>query len=434
MTSTHTGSATQQDSELGLHLLVAQGMRWIASSPSLDDPYAPIVLAHTDQRASLYRQVRERGRLYRSFTEAWVTGSYEVAREVVADSRLGVWYADEELAQQPALSLEAPLLSHVLSLDSAFLTLDLAGHERLRGSVDAAVGRDGIATFRAKIDRVCHRILDGVGASFDLANDFARPCAAATLCELTGVPPEWRQRILGLCRDVSIALDATMCPPTFPAATRLITAVDTLRGMFGELVTSKASAEGDDLMGQLLATAQADVSEDVLAACMLLAVVGTEMAATLMCSALLALLGHPQQWSMVRHEPSLVPAALEETLRYEPPVRLESRIAQEELDVAGERIEVGSEVVAVIAAANRDPEVFPAPERFDVTRVADPPNLALAGGLHTSFVAPFVRLQADVALHAVMLRLPGLVRTGDLVHRMRSPVLHALARCPVAMS
>lgn len=397
MTVKKTAPVAPADTELGLHLLVVRGLQWIASSPSWSDPYAMLLRAHADSPVEFEQQVRERGPLYRSTTQAWVTGTYATSAEILANPAMETWYADPENGHQRALSLEEPLLSHILSLHEAGMCMSREEYERL------PVDRFTVSTSSAAT--VCESVVDQVGVQFDLMTDFARPVAVEMVRQVVGVPEG--EAFAQLCADASIALDAMLCPPKYDDARRLSAAIARLRGLFAEHVREP----------------------DLVTASMVLGVVGVEITASLVCASVLALLENPEQWRALSEEPDLAGRAVQETLRYAPPIRIEPRIAQDEIEVEGETIAAGDEVVVVVGAANRDPEVFDAPDDFDLFRDAE--HLSLSEGRYGTFSAGVARTVAESALRAIVARAPGLRAVGSVLRRRRSPVVHGILRCPM---
>ncbi|CAM3364301.1 P450-derived glycosyltransferase activator [Kibdelosporangium persicum] len=397
MTVKKTVPAVPVDTELGLHLLVVRGLQWIASSPSWGDPYGMLLRAHADSPVDFERQVRERGPLYRSTAQAWVTGTYATSAEILANPAMETWYADPEHGNQRALSLEEPLLSHILSLDRAGMCLTRKEYERLPV--------DRFTVPPASAAAVCESTVDRIGVRFDLMTDFARPVAVELARQVVGVPDG--EAFGQLCADVSIALDAVLCPPKYDDARRLTAAIVRLHGLFAE-------------HGR---------HPDLVTASMVISVVGVEITTALVCASVLALLEKPEQWQAVAEEPDLAGRAVQETLRYAPPIRIEPRIARDEIEVAGETIVAGDEVVVVVGAANRDPEVFDAPDDFDLSR--DGENLSLSEGRYGTFSAGFARTVAKAALRAITAKAPGLRAAGPVLRRRRSPVVRGILRCPM---
>jgi P450-derived glycosyltransferase activator len=299
---------------------------------------------------------------------------------------------------------------------------------------EPAIGAPALERHRTRVADVQQQVLASLDGAFDVRNDFASVAAISVLSTLLGVPPAERPRLAALCAGTATTLDATLCSPHLRTARELMTSITTLRDVLTELIEAKRRAPGDDLVSALLRATAGEESpaNDVLAVCTLLTVVGVEMTTNLICEGLAALLDHPDQWARFRADPDLAADVVEETLRYAPPVRLQSLLAQEDIELAGTPIEAGGQVVVAVGAANRDPDTCADPDRFDITRGTTVEHLSLCGGLYTGLVAPAARLQAVLALRAVAATVPDVRRTDAVLRRLRSPVTGAVLRFPAA--
>jgi cytochrome P450 len=166
----------------------------------------------------------------------------------------------------------------------------------------------------------------------------------------------------------------------------------------------------------------------MLPMCVLLLVAGFETTVNLIGNAVNALLDHPDQWRALCADPAgLAPKAVEETLRYDPPVQRTGRFALEDVELAGTPVRRDQYVVTLLGAANRDPEVYAEPDRFDITRDQTADHLAFSSGIHYCLGQPLARLEATVALRALAEQMPGLRRAGATRRRnatiIRGPIL-----------
>ncbi|MFD6289122.1 P450-derived glycosyltransferase activator [Streptomyces sp. NPDC060205] len=418
----------QTDSELGRHLLTARGFHWIYGTSG--DPYALTLRAESDDPVVLARRIREAETpLWQSAAGAFVTGRHAVAAEVLADPRLSLRHADLPGPQRHVFSdaWSNPLLCHIIPLDRAFLHASGADHARWERSAAPVLGAGAADGHRKHAERVHQETADGLGASFDLMADYSRPVAVEAAAALLGVPDAQRERFAHACLALGVALDAALCPQPLAVTRRLTEAVEDVRALVADLVAARQSEPGDDLLSTVLradasGSSSASAAEDALAVGVLTAAVGVELAAGLINNAVEALLAHPRQWALLGENPELAAGAVEETLRHAPPVRLESRIAAEDLTLAGQDIPAGAQVVVHVGAAGRDPEVFLAPDHFDLTRPVGQGQLALSGP-HTSLFGAFARLQAETAVRTLRERHPHLAPADGVQRRMRSPVL-----------
>ncbi|WP_020636694.1 cytochrome P450 family protein [Amycolatopsis alba] len=420
------------DSELSQHLLTVRGIQWAHGVHG--DPYALILRDQDPDLHRLYGELRAGPSLRQSQLGAWATVSHSVARAILGDRRLGLSHPDTGPDDRTLYALGSRVPpQHVLTLDGAFLGLSHADHDRLHEFARPALGVAAVDRHRDAVAGETAAIAGRLGGEFDLMTGFARPAAVAATAALFGLTAEEHARLGLLCPDAATALDALLCPPTLATTRALVTSIEGIQELFSGLIERRSGSAGDDALSELLRGAEGPPYEDVLAAAVLTAVVGVEVSANLVCDAVLALLDHPEQWTSLCESPELAVGAVEETLRYHSPVRLESRIALEDLELAGQVIRKSEQVVVLVEAANRDPEAFADPDDFLITRPDVAGHLTLTGGLHTTFVAPQARLQAVVALRTLAARFPRLRRTGPVIRRRRSPVVRGVARCPVAV-
>ena len=162
----------------------------------------------------------------------------------------------------------------------------------------------------------------------------------------------------------------------------------------------------------------------------LLLAAGFETTTGLLANGLMALLAHPGQAGRLRTETGLAAPAVEELLRYDSPVQLTARSAPAGIDVAGLTTSAGQPVIALLGAANRDPQVFSEPDRLILDRAGQPP-LSFGGGIHHCLGAPLARLEAQIAFPALLSRFPRLALTGKPVYR-DGPVLHVPTSLPIS--
>jgi glycosyltransferase auxiliary protein len=433
-----TAEYQQTDSELGRHLLTARGFHWIYGTSG--DPYALTLRAESDDPALLTRRIREAGPLWQSATGAWVTGRHGVAAQALADPRLALRHADLPGPQRHVFSdaWSNPQLCHIIPLDRAFLHASDADHTRWARSASAVLGGAGGATaegVREQAGRVHREAADRTGDSFDLMADYSRPVATQAAAELLGVPAAQRERFAATCLALGVALDAALCPQPLAVTRRLTEAVEDVRALVADLVEARRTQPGDDLLSTVLrdGSSAASPAQDALAVGVLTAVVGVEVTAGLINNTLESLLARPVQWARLGEHPDLAAGAVEEALRFAPPVRLESRIAAEDLTLGGQDLPAGAQVVVHVGAANRDPEAFLAPDHFDLDRPAGQGQLSLSGP-HTSLFGAFARLQAETAVRTLRERRPVLAPAGAVLRRMRSPVLGGVLRFPLTTS
>jgi cytochrome P450 len=269
------------------------------------------------------------------------------------------------------------------------------------------------------IRRTADALLDELsraGGSVDLVDRYAAQLPVLVIAELLGVPTDRRADFLRWGAAAAATLDAGL------PLRRYLTAERGLRGMHAflrEHVDRLRRDPGDDLVSRLvgLPGEEALTERELHATVMLLLGAGFETTVNLLGNAVVALDADRAQWDALRAGPAGWADAVEETLRFDSPVQLTGRIARADVEVAGQSLPAGSRVTVLLGAANRDPDVFPDPARFDVTRGNARDHLAFSGGVHYCLGAGLARLEAAVALRALTERFPGLRVAGRPVRR-----------------
>lgn len=215
-------------------------------------------------------------------------------------------------------------------------------------------------------------------------------------------------------------------------AARLRAADNELKDLFEGLFALRRRQPADDIVSRLVAAEGDQIQpREMLPMCVLLLVAGFETTVNLVGNAVNALLEHPAQWDALCADPAgLAAAAVEETLRWDPPVQRTARCALEDLELDGHPVHRGQFVVTLLAAANRDPAVYPDADKFDIHRRSGVDHLAFSSGIHYCVGQPLARLEATVALQRLAERMPGLRRAGVLKRRTSS-IVRGPIRFPV---
>ena len=427
------------ESDLARHLLAARGIQWMRGNRG--DPYALILRAQGIDPRRLFPALRGAPALRQSETDVWVTVDHAAGASVLADARLKLRDRSADRRRKRIFSIDSRTsLKHVLSVDDGVCSPERADQDRLAALTAAAIGPQAMQRRRDDVTRVFRDAVKRSGDRFDLMRDFARVAVADVLGDLLGVPEAQRDRFAAALTGAGFALDAALCPPTLGMTRTLVESFDALRDLITALVEvrSAAGAGGGvpdgtadgDVIGTVLTAG--GTPDDAVAAGLITAVVGAEITANLIGAAACALLDDPGQWRMLCDDPDRAVAAVEETLRHDPPVRIESRIAAEAVEIAGQSVPAGDQVVVLVDGANRDPDVFTEPDRFAIDRPpASSGHLSLSAGTSSALVAAPARLLAEVALRTLATHAAGLRPAGEVVRRMRSPVVRGIARCPV---
>jgi cytochrome P450 len=290
----------------------------------------------------------------------------------------------------------------------SFLSLDPPDHTRLRRLVAKAFAPRVIARLAPRIRELCGDLLSaaavtgGSAGQLEVVSQLAYPLPVRIISELLGVPAGDHARFAGWSASLAHSLQ-----PQFGAADRSSAAAAEqarleFAGYFRELIAARRARPADDLLSELIRAeddGQHLSEEELIATCVLLLVAGHETTVGLISNAILALLRHPDQLAALRADPELATGAVEETLRYDPPVQLTGRVARGGMRVGRVTAPDGALLLLLIAATGRDPEAFPDPDSFDIRRPAGH-HLAFAAGPHFCLGAPLARLEATIAVQA----------------------------------
>ena len=343
-------------------------------------------------------------------------------------------FSDPRLSSDPHRTHEFDAVLREDYLSRSMLGTDPPEHTRLRRLVSKAFTARRVEALRPRVQEITDDLLDRIAprGRADLVAEFALPLPITVIGELLGVPEGDRDRFRAWSDEV---LDEPV--DLRRDQERILAAQQRMRGYLSELIATKRAQPADDLLSGLIETSDDGErldARELMSMTFLLLLAGYVTTVNLIGNGTLALLRSPGQLERLRAEPSLVPSAVEEFLRFDGPVNPGVvRYALEDLEIAGVRIARGDVVLLATAAADRDPDRFPDPDRLDVT-APDRGHLAFGHGAHYCLGAPLARLEAQVAFPALLARLPDLalaVPVEDL-HWQGGGTLRGLRELPVA--
>jgi cytochrome P450 len=359
-----------------------------------------------DVKANPYRYytaMRAKGRVLRNTathplsagTETWMVHTYEDVARVYREhenfsSALGFAMAPGQSALGRALSL-------------TMLSADPPEHTRLRRPVAQAFTPVSIAKLAPRTRSIAQQLVAPLqtGKVYDVADELSYPLPMTVIAEMLGVSIEDRDRFRRWSNDL-LSAGGVEQPSTAEIARREQSRAELLEYFRAE-IEKRRREPSEDLVGRLVkANAQGTLTEEELVAtCVLLLVGGNETTTNLITNAAHHLARHPDQRVRILEDPSLLESAVEESLRYESPVQFTIRVAARDVEIGGVTIPSGARVIPFIGAANRDPELFHDPDAFDVGRSPNE-HIAFADGIHFCIGAPLARLEARIALEALI--------------------------------
>jgi cytochrome P450 len=371
------------------------------------DPVARLMLpAAKADPYSLYADTRRRG-LVRSPLGLFAAADHATVASILRDRRFSSSPVHQPGYRPPSYPPEDPRAG----LPAAnLLSMDPPDHTRLRRLVTGAFTPRAIAGLEAWIRDVTVRLLAAADspAGFDLIDALAFPLPITVICHLLGVPAEDQAQFRAWGHDVAATLD----PQTAASARAQTRAAElALTGYLQDLVRERRASPDDSILSALIAAEDEGdrlSSGEVVSTALLLLIAGFETTVNLIGNGTVALLGDPDSWNRLRQDPALVPAAIEEMLRYDSPVQLTSRIATEDVEVGGSVIGAGRPVVVFIGGANRDPDVFERPDEFRIDRPDPGRHLSFSLGMHHCLGASLARLEGRIAIEELTRRYPAL--------------------------
>jgi cytochrome P450 len=288
---------------------------------------------------------------------------------------------------------------------------DPPDHTRVRGLVSSAFTPRRVEALRARVAELVDGYLDPhlADGRLELVADLAHPLPAVVIAELSGFPVEDRERFRSWTYRInSFFFQSGSVDPT--AAADANAAVREARDWIHDLLAERRTRPRDDLLSALVAAEDAAdrlTEAELLSTAITLFLGGHDTTTQLIALGVSALVRHPDQLALLRERPDLVPAAVDEMLRYDAPFQMNLRYVTEPVDIAGERLETGDLIRQALGSGNRDPARFDDPDTFRIER---PPARHLSFGLgpHFCIGAPLARLQAQVAVETLVRRLPNL--------------------------
>jgi cytochrome P450 len=337
----------------------------------------------------------------------------------------------------------SPFWNQEVSLPGSFIRMDPPDHRRLRNLVNKAFSARMVADLAPMIDSLVSDLVDRALAAgrIDVVRDVSTPLALAMVGRrLLGVPERDGERLraweLAIVRGTDP--DDLLLPDEVSSRDE---AVAHVVGYLSGLAEQRRREPADDLLSRLVAVEESGdglTNAEVIGICVLLLIAGMETSINLIGNGMIALLRNPEQLALLRAQPDLVPAAVEEMLRYDTPTQFTMRVALADTVVGGRPYRRGDGVIVLLGSASRDEEAFADGERFDVTRYTQsgnaPRHLGFGLGMHYCLGSPLARMEAAAVFRTLLARAGELSLTGAEPAYQTSRVHRGLASLPITLS
>ena len=375
----------------------------------------------------LYARMRKDNPVYYDAqTHHWNVFRYEDVQRVLSDYEMfsSQFAGDPNDPSQP--------------FAAAMITTDPPKHRELRSLVTQAFTPRAVEAMAPRIRQIVHEQLDLVRGkdTFDVIADLAVPLPVIVIAEMMGIPVEdrgsfkkWSDQVVGLA---NVAGEFN-----YDAFADNSGAIMEMAGYFFQMIEHRKTNPGEDLISGLV-KAEVDGRKletiELLGFCLLLLVAGNETTTNLIGNAMLTFSEHPDDWRRLREDPSLLPGAIEEVLRYRSPVQSMFRVAKPGARLGSTELPEGARLVAWIGAANHDEDQFPKAEAFQIDRSPNR-HLAFGQGIHFCLGAPLARLEAKIALTEMLERMRTVeLMPGANLERVPSTLVYGLKHLPIHAS
>lgn len=365
------------------------------SAEFVADPYP----AYADLRAN-------RPVWYDERTDHWYVSRYDDVNAMLRDRRLGRSYLHRYSHAEMGKPAEPTLLEPFwTTIRNGMLDREPPDHTRLRRLVSTAFTPRRVEELRPRVQRLMEDLVDDVvgAGEFDLLARVAEPLPVAVIAELLGVPEADRHLLRPWSAQICGMYELN---PTEAAGRTASRACEEFGSYLRRLAADRRRTPTDDLVSALTAV-QGLTEDELVGTCVLLLNAGHEATVNVTGNGWWSLFRAPDQLARLRTDPSLVPSAVEELMRYDTPLQMFERWVLDDVELYGVTVPRGAELGLLFGSANRDPAVFERPDQLDVSRAPNP-HLAFGAGVHFCLGAPLARLELEVSTATLLRRLPGL--------------------------
>ncbi|MET9904282.1 cytochrome P450 [Streptomyces sp. NPDC006446] len=372
------------------------------------DPWDPAFVADP---YPAYQELRARGRVhYYEPTNQWLVPHHADVSALLRDRRLGRTYqhrfTHEDFGRTAPPPEQEPF--HVLN-DHGMLDLEPPDHTRIRRLVSKAFTPRTVERLKPYVEglagELVGRLVEAGGG--DLLTDVAEPLPVSVIAEMLGIPESDRAPLRPWSADICGMYELNPSEEVAGKAVRAsVEFTEYLRG----LIEARRKEPADDLISGLIAAHDEGdrlTEQEMISTCVLLLNAGHEATVNSTVTGWWTLFRHPGQLAALRADHSLIPTAVEELMRYDTPLQLFERWVLDDIEIDGTTVPRGAEIAMLFGSANRDAEVFAAPETLDLSR-AENPHISFSAGIHYCIGAPLARLELAASMSALLNRAPAL--------------------------
>lgn len=389
-------------------------------STKLADPMSPLSPEFLqDPYPTLDKMRQEDPVLWSETGKYWIVTRYDdvysILKTLTYEKGLQRWKQVNPLAQ-----FIPPVRKLTESRKKWMLNMDPPDHTRLRSLVNKAFTPSMVAGMRDHIKEIADYLLDQVQdkEEFDLVADYAFPLPVTVIAGMLGVPATDRDKFHKWSTSMTETLEPAVSMSHMMKANK---ATEEIIEYLRPLVAERRKSPKDDLISALVAAeedGQKLTEDELLNNCILILVAGHETTVNLIGNTVRCLLSHPDQLALLKEKPELMKGAIGETLRYESPVQLVRRLAHEKTELRGKKIDEHDMLVLMLGAANRDPEAYEEPNKFDITRDTKK-HVAFGHGIHHCLGSSLAEAEGEVAISTLLEQLPNIaLKTEDIKIRM----------------
>ncbi|MEU4084507.1 cytochrome P450 [Streptomyces aureus] len=372
------------------------------------DPWDPGFLADP---YPAYEELRARGRVhYYEPANRWLVPHHADVSALLRDRRLGRTYqhrfTHEDFGRTAPPQEHEPF--HVLN-DHGMLDLEPPDHTRIRRLVSKAFTPRTVERLKPYVEGLAGELVDRLveAGGGDLLTDVAEPLPVSVIAEMLGVPESERAPLRPWSADICGMYELNPSEDVAHKAVRAsVEFTEYLRG----LIEARRKEPGDDLISGLIAAHDEGdrlTEQEMISTCVLLLNAGHEATVNATVTGWWTLFRHPEQLARLRADHALIPTAVEELMRYDTPLQMFERWVLDEIEIDGTTVPRGAEIALLFGSANRDAEVFAAPDTLDLSR-AENPHISFSAGIHYCIGAPLARIELAASMGALLTKAPGL--------------------------